>query len=111
MLCRRHPGFSPVSYTHLDVYKRQASVTGGEDPFAAYTAPVLFWCNDAAAEALDFANAIEALDLPADGRISACYLGAVVLELTGRGEVSPWFAFLNEMRRELPCLLYTSRCV
>lgn len=81
-----------------------ASVTGGEDPFAAYTSPVLFWCNDAAAEALDFANAIEALDLPADGRISACYLGAVVLELTGRGEVSPWFAFLNEMRRELPVL-------
>ena len=81
-----------------------ASVTGGEDPFAAYTAPVLFWCNDAAAEALDFANAIEALDLPADGRISACYLGAVVLELTGRGEVSPWFAFLNEMRRKLPVL-------
>lgn len=81
-----------------------ASVTGGEDPFAAYTAPVLFWCNDAAAEALDFANAIEALDLPADGRISACYLGAVVLELTGRGEVSPWFAILNEMRRELPVL-------
>lgn len=81
-----------------------ASVTGGEEPFAAYTAPVLFWCNDAAAEALDFANAIEALDLPADGRISACYLGAVVLELTGRGEVSPWFAFLNEMRRELPVL-------
>lgn len=81
-----------------------ASVTGGEDPFAAYTAPVLFWCNDAAAEALDFANAVEALDLPADGRISACYLGAAVLELTGRGEVSPWFAFLNEMRRELPVL-------
>ena len=81
-----------------------ASVTGEEDPFAAYTAPVLFWCNDAAAEALDFANAIEALDLPADGRISACYLGAAVLELTGRGEVSPWFAFLNEMRRELPVL-------
>lgn len=81
-----------------------ANVAGGEDPFAAYTAPVLFWCNDAAAEALDFANAIEALDLPADGRISACYLGAVVLELTGRGEVSPWFAFLNEMRRELPVL-------
>lgn len=81
-----------------------ASVAGGEDPYAAYTAPFLIWCNDAAAEALDFENAIEALDLPADGRISACYLGAAVLELTGRGEVSPWFAFLNEMRRELPVL-------
>ena len=47
---------------------------------------------------------MDALDLPEDGRISACYLGAAVLELTGRGEVSPWFAFLNEMRRELPVL-------
>ena len=89
---------------HAELGLPAASVTGGEDPFAAYTAPVLFWCNDAAAEALDFENAIEALDLPADGRISACYLGAAVLELTGRGEVSPWFAFLNEMRRELPVL-------
>lgn len=81
-----------------------ANVAGGEDPFAAYTAPFLIWCNDAAAEALDFETAIESLDLPNDGRISACYLGAAVLELTGRGEVSPWFAFLNEMRRELPVL-------
>lgn len=81
-----------------------AEIVGGEDPYAAYTAPVLIWCNDAAAEALDFENAVDALDLPEDGRISACYLGAAVLELTGRGEVSPWFAFLNEMRRELPVL-------
>lgn len=81
-----------------------AEIVGGEDPYAAYTAPVLIWCNDAAAEALDFENAVDALDLPEDGRISTCYLGAAVLELTGRGEVSPWFAFLNEMRRELPVL-------
>lgn len=81
-----------------------AEIVGGEDPYAAYTAPVLIWCNDAAAEALDFENAVDALDLPEDGRISACYLGTAVLELTGRGEVSPWFAFLNEMRRELPVL-------
>ena len=25
-----------------------------------------------------------------------------MLELTGRGEESPWFAFLNQLRRELP---------
>lgn len=81
-----------------------ADVAGGEDPFAAYTAPFLLWCNEAGAEALDFENAVSALDLPSDGRISACYLGAAVLELTGRGEVSPWFAFLNDMRRELPVM-------
>ena len=25
-----------------------------------------------------------------------------MLELTGRGEESPWFSFLNQLRRELP---------
>ena len=28
--------------------------------------------------------------------------GAALLELTGRGEESPWFSFLNALRRELP---------
>ena len=81
-----------------------AEVYGGEDPYAAYTAPFLLWCNEAAAQELDFEAAIEALELPGDGRISACYLGAAVLELCGRGEVSPWFGYLNEMRRELPIM-------
>ena len=27
-----------------------------------------------------------------------------MLELCGRGEVSPWFGYLNEMRRELPIM-------
>ena len=43
---------------------------------------------------------MKALDLPE--RLSACFLGAAVLELTGRGEESPWFSFLNQLRRELP---------
>lgn len=81
-----------------------ADIAGGEDPYAAYTAPFLLWCNEAAAEVLDFDAAIEALGLPEDGRISACYLGAAVLELCGRGEVSPWFEYLNSMRRELPVM-------
>ena len=43
---------------------------------------------------------MESLDLPES--ISACYLGAAVLELTGRRSESPWFFFLSELRRELP---------
>ena len=50
----------------------------------------------------------QSLDLPEDGRLSASFLGAAVLELTGRTGESPWFDFLNQLRRELPCLLYTS---
>ena len=77
----------------------------GQENLAAYQTPYVIWANDAAAEALDWDRAAEALDLPET--ISACFLGAAVLELTGRGEESPWFAFLNELRRELPVVQKT----
>ena len=70
------------------------------DPFSPYKTPFVIWANDAAAEVLDWENAVEALDL--QETVSAAFLGAVVLELTGRREESPWFSFLSELRRELP---------
>ena len=73
---------------------------GGLENLAAYETPYVIWANGPAAEALDWDNAMKALDLPE--RLSACFLGAAVLELTGRGEESPWFSFLNQLRRELP---------
>ena len=81
---------------------RDAAAPEGEqrDPFSPYKTPFIIWANDAAAEVLDWDRAVEALDLPET--VSACFLGAAVLELTGRGEESPWFAFLNQLRRELP---------
>jgi phosphoglycerol transferase MdoB-like AlkP superfamily enzyme len=75
-----------------------------EDPYSAYKTPYVIWANDAAAEALDWENAVAALDLPEDGSISASYLGAAVLELTGRGEENPWFSYLTEVRRQLPVI-------
>lgn len=72
----------------------------GQENLTAYETPFVIWANAAAAEALDWENAAEALDLPET--VSACFLGAAVLELTGRGEESPWFSFLNQLRRELP---------
>ena len=68
----------------------------------SYETPYVIWANDAAAEALDWESAVEGLDLPETNRLSASFLGAALLELTGRGEESPWFAFLNQLRRELP---------
>lgn len=73
-----------------------------EDPFCSYETPYVIWANDAAAELLDWDRAVEALDLPENGTISASFLGAALLELTGRGEQTPWFAFLNELRRMAP---------
>lgn len=69
----------------------------------SYETPYVIWANDAAAETLDWENTVNALGLPEDGgALSASFLGAAVLELTGRGETTPWFAFLNQLRRELP---------
>ena len=73
-----------------------------EDPLCSYETPYVLWVNDAAAEVLDWNAAVSALELPADRRLSACFLGETVLELTGREQDSAWFSFLGELRRELP---------
>ena len=92
-------GNDMLAYKELGL---DAAAPEGEqrDPFSPYKTPFVIWANDAAAEALDWESAVESLDLPET--VSACFLGAAVLELTGRGEESPWFAFLNQLRRELP---------
>jgi hypothetical protein len=79
-----------------------------QNPFAAYDTPYLIWANDAAAQTLDWEKAVAALELPADNRISASFLGQVVLELTGRSDDSPWFSWLGQLRRELPVVQPTA---
>ena len=73
-----------------------------EDPLDSYRTPYLIWANEAGAEAIDFDRAVAAAELHRGESINASYLGAAVLELTGRSGESPWFDFLNELRRELP---------
>ena len=72
------------------------------DALAGFETPYVLWANDAAADTLDWARRVEALDL--SGEISASFLGAAVLELTGRDGQSPWFRFLNQLRREAPVI-------
>ena len=81
-----------------------ANESGMNDAFTYYSTPYLIWSNDAAAETLDLAEKKTALELPADGLINANYLGSVVLELTDHAEESAFFAYLSEMRREIPAL-------
>ena len=88
----------------LDVF----SGPEGQENLTAYETPYVIWANDAAAEVLDWENAVETLDLPEDGRLSACFLGAALLELTGRGQATPWFTFLNQLRRETPVVQKTA---
>ena len=74
------------------------------DPLCSYETPYVVWANDAAAQALDWETAAAALDLPESGTISASFLGAMVAELTGRTGESPWFDFLNQLRRVVPAV-------
>ncbi|WP_409969000.1 LTA synthase family protein [Bengtsoniella intestinalis] len=74
--------------------------TQQENPLAGYTVPYLIWGNEAAGTLLDWDNTVANLDVPET--ISASFLGSMVLELTGRGDDSPWFDFLGELRREYP---------
>ena len=72
-----------------------------EDPYwsdlGSYQTPFVIWANDTAFEMLDWSTAAE---LPET--ISASFLGAAVLELTGHSSDSSWFSFLNDLRREVP---------
>lgn len=73
-----------------------------ENVFCSYETPYVIWANDAAAALLDWDSAVKELGLPENKTLSASFLGAVLLELTGRETESPWFSFLNELRRQLP---------
>ena len=95
-------GDNQLAYRELG--SQAALQEDGADPFFSYEVPYVIWANDAAGAVLDWDNAVPALGLPADGRISACYLGQTVLELTGRGAESPWFRYLGQVRRELPVI-------
>ena len=71
-----------------------------EDPnwaaLTSYEVPYVIWANDAAA------GELRSTDLQLGDSVSAAFLGAAVLELTGHAETSVWFSFLNDLRREFP---------
>lgn len=73
-----------------------------EEFFYPYATPYLMWTNDTGAEALQWEARKEALELPENGYISASYLGSILLEMTGRGNVSAWYRNLSDLRRTLP---------
>ena len=85
-------GYAELGYTEQSGW---AELTSFETPY-------VIWANGAAAEVLDWENAVSALELPET--ISAAFLGAAVLELTGRGGATNWFSFLNSLRREAPVI-------
>ena len=72
------------------------------DILCSYKTPYVIWANSAAAETLDWDSAVDSLELPEDGVISAAFLGSTLLDLTGRTGEDPWFDFLGSLRRTAP---------
>ena len=100
---RPYLGDNQLAYNELGM-NLTPQENGTESFLSSYETPYVIWANDAAASALDWNKTVASLGLPKDGRISACYLGATVLELTGRGEENPWFDYVSQVRRELPVI-------
>ena len=102
----------PVSYTHLDVYKRQLWLGHG----VAY--PPLTLLVDAAVVALAGAHpywSVVAMRLPA--LLGVALLGLSITRIARARGKSPdaglWWGLLNPLLlfHFVGCLLYTSRCV
>lgn len=74
------------------------------DALASYKTPFVIWSNAAAAKKLNWDHAVKSLGLTGNNTISACYLGATTLQLTGRGGESPWFRYLTQVRQSLPVI-------
>lgn len=68
--------------------------------FSLFAPPYFIWANEEAQEILDWETVMEDLDLPE--YMAACYLGATLMEITGLSDDSPWFSYVNELRREYP---------
>lgn len=87
---------------NLTVYNELGLIENLVYPFQYYATPYVVWANDAAAQCLNWEYTVDSLDLPDNGYLSAAFFGSMILELCGRGEATPYVAFLNQLRRELP---------
>lgn len=85
----------------LDAGKEESQRT---DALASYKTPYVIWSNRAAARQLDWDKKASSLKLDKGNTISACYLGATTLQLTGRSNESPWFRYLTQVRQSLPVI-------
>lgn len=95
-------GADYLSYRELGL-----DIGDGETPdqlVESCSVPFVVWVNDAYLAGRDANEVFSAIELPTDGRISACFLGEIALELAGCETADPYFSFLSELRRSLPVI-------
>ena len=71
-----------------------------EYDFNTYDPPFFIWANEEAKEILDWNRILEHIEIPE--YLSASFLGAAIMEITGLADDSPWFSYVNDLRREYP---------
>lgn len=98
------PNLGPdyLSYRELglDIGKNETP----EQVLDSCSVPYIIWGNDAYLKGDSMADRAEKLDLPEDGRISACFLSSAVMELLGYDGCDAYTSFMCELRRELPVI-------
>lgn len=78
--------------------------TSAENIINTYSTPYVIWANEEAAELINLQDKKAELDLQADNKISANFLGGMVLELLGYTGQDPYFDYINEVRKEVPVI-------
>ena len=68
----------------------------------AYKTPFLLYANKAYCDSVGIDTVRQRIALPESKTINASYFGAMVLEAAGFSGQEPYFAFLNQARRQLP---------
>lgn len=95
-------GDNYLSYKELGL--NVGDETSVENIINTYTTPYVIWTNEEAARLINLEEKKAALDLPEDNKISANFLGSMVLELLGYSGQDPFFDFINELRKEVPVI-------
>jgi hypothetical protein len=76
---------------------------GFDQGLKKFETPFLLWQNDASKPVFDLEKSLDKCGMRRGGRLSAHYLGALVLELLGM-DSDPFFQYINALRREKPVL-------
>lgn len=73
-----------------------------EQQLNVYSTPYLIWENDAAKKISDVTEVAKKIGLTDTEKISSNFLGTSLLQLFGLDDISPFFKFSTEMRKETP---------
>ncbi len=98
----------PAMGANFGAYREIGTRIGDETNLASaidtYTTPFVIWANRAYDEKYGFGARVQALDMPAAGRISDIYLGELVYELLDMSGTDAYFDYLGVARRILPVI-------